>query len=194
MRKLLLTTVALAFASTPAFAADFAGFRAEAHAGWDHISLDNAELEVDDSDNGVAYGIGIGYDFAVAKGMIVGIETNLDFANTKECGELFGEDELCVKTGRDFDVAARFGTKIGENALLYVKAGYANGRIKAEYEDFEDIIEGFSEAANGDGVRLGAGLEFALGTNAYAKAEYRYTNYEGGFTRNQVLGGFGFRF
>ena len=36
--------------------------------------------------------------------------------------------------------------------------------------------------------------EYALGTNAFVKTEYRYSNYESGFERHQVLGGFGFRF
>jgi outer membrane immunogenic protein len=33
-----------------------------------------------------------------------------------------------------------------------------------------------------------------LGTNSFAKAEYRYSNYEQGVERHQVMGGFGFRF
>jgi outer membrane immunogenic protein len=49
-------------------------------------------------------------------------------------------------------------------------------------------------SGNGDGLRLGAGIEFALGRGAYAKTEYRYSNYEGGVTRNQVITGLGFRF
>jgi outer membrane immunogenic protein len=48
--------------------------------------------------------------------------------------------------------------------------------------------------ANADGIRAGAGLEYALGQNLFVKAEYRYSNYEAGVERNQVVGGFGFRF
>ena len=43
-------------------------------------------------------------------------------------------------------------------------------------------------------LRVGAGVEQQLGTNLYAKAEYRYSNYEAGIERHQVLGGVGFRF
>ena len=47
---------------------------------------------------------------------------------------------------------------------------------------------------NGGGWRVGAGAEFALSRNTFVKAEYRYSNYEGSLSRNQVVGGFGFRF
>ena len=61
-----------------------------------------------------------------------------------------------------------------------------------------------------DGYRLGAGVEQAIGTNTYAKLEYRYSNYgegevdyvngpdSGRFNldtdRHQVVVGFGLRF
>ena len=62
-----------------------------------------------------------------------------------------------------------------------------------------------------DGYRLGAGIEYALDTNTFAKVEYRYSNYsdaeldfEGDIAdvdvgeidtdRHQVMVGFGYRF
>jgi len=38
------------------------------------------------------------------------------------------------------------------------------------------------------------GGEYGLTRNTFLKAEYRYSNYEQGFSRNQVVGGFGVRF
>ena len=43
-------------------------------------------------------------------------------------------------------------------------------------------------------MRVGAGIQYAIGRNAFVNAEYRYSNYEDGVSRNQVLGGFGVRF
>jgi outer membrane immunogenic protein len=37
-------------------------------------------------------------------------------------------------------------------------------------------------------------VEHALGSRAFVKAEYRYSNYEAGLSRNQVVGGIGLRF
>ena len=47
---------------------------------------------------------------------------------------------------------------------------------------------------NLDGYRLGLGLEQALGANSFAKADYRYSNYEQDVTKNELLAGFGIRF
>ena len=58
----------------------------------------------------------------------------------------------------------------------------------------ELALSDFTDSANADGVRVGAGAEYAIGPNSYVKAEYRYSNYEGGFERHQALAGFGFRF
>ena len=41
---------------------------------------------------------------------------------------------------------------------------------------------------------MAVGLEQGLGSNVYAKVEYRYTNYQDGLSRNQVVGGIGIRF
>ena len=41
---------------------------------------------------------------------------------------------------------------------------------------------------------LGVGAQIGLGSNAYLKTEYRYSNYQDGVDRHQVVGGLGFRF
>ena len=54
----------------------------------------------------------------------------------------------------------------------------------------------------GDKLPAGALQEFievegngcSLGPNSFAKTEYRYSNYEQGFEKHQVVAGFGFRF
>lgn len=175
--------------AVPAAAADFVGPRAEVRTGWDHVSVKGAG-----SDDGILYGLGLGYDFAVSEDLIAGIEAGVDFSTTKECAPLFGNDELCAKQGRDLSIAGRLGTKIDDNALIYASAGYTNARAKATYEDFDGILPSVSEGANLDGVRLGTGVEYAFEYNMYAKAEYRYSNYEAGVSRHQILGGVGIRF
>jgi len=104
-------------------------------------------------------------------------------------------DELCAQVGRDIYVGGRIGSLITPNTLLYGKAGYTNARLATEYEDGIDGDAGDVETGdNLDGVRLGAGLEHAIGPNSFVKAEYRYSNYEQGFEKHQGVVGFGFRF
>ena len=50
------------------------------------------------------------------------------------------------------------------------------------------------ESVRVDGVRVGAGVEHQLTSRAFVKAEYRYSNYEQGVSRNQVVAGVGLRF
>lgn len=45
-----------------------------------------------------------------------------------------------------------------------------------------------------DGVRGGVGVEQKLGKSVSLKAEYRYSNYDGPYSRNQGVVGLGFRF
>jgi outer membrane immunogenic protein len=83
---------------------------------------------------------------------------------------------------------------IGGRTLLYAKAGYTNARVKVSYDDGDTGVDNFNYHRNLDGIRLGVGAEYAVGPNSFVKAEYRYSNYEKGFSRNQALAGFGFRF
>lgn len=188
--KILAGAVALGTLATPALAADFTGPRIEAHVGWDRVGIDSRALGVDDHEDGIAYGAGLGYDFALTDTVIAGVEANIDFFDT-DYGATVGTTAIGLEAKRDFDISARLGKKLTDNALFYVKAGYTNARLKASATGGGVNI---SDAENGDGVRVGAGLEYALTDNVYAKTEYRYSNYEGGFSRNQVLAGIGFRF
>ena len=178
MRALLNSAiVAVAAIAAPAFAQDaatgakFTGPRIEAHVGYDNVRIGSGLGHAD----GVAYGVGAGYDFALGEGgTIAGVEVNADFTTA---------DKFGIDVKRDLSALVRVGTSLGTNGLIYGKVGYSNVRL------------GFGgSAANGDGVRAGIGYELAFGGNAYGKIEYQYTNYEAGISRNQGLVGVGFRF
>ena len=196
MRKYLLAGLlagAAAISATPASAQEatpFSGVRVEGIVGYDTTDVE------DENSSGIAYGAGVGYDFQMG-GLVAGIEAEASDSTLDECVsdvDLVG-DELCVQAGRDLYVGGRIGAAVSRNVLLYGKAGYTNARVALDYEDGTAATAlDFEEGENLDGVRVGAGLEFALGPNSFAKAEYRYSNYEQGFDRHQVVAGFGFRF
>ena len=190
MKKTILFAALLAATATPAAAQSFTGLRVEGHLGYDNVSIDDLEdFDVDNDESGVLYGGGIGYDIALA-GLILGVEANLDFTEA-QYEQTLGGDFAAIDFKRDLEFAARLGTQLGSNALLYGKVGYSNARLKAIVREGGVTLD---EAANGDGLRLGAGVEFNFGTSLFAKAEYRYSNYEAGLSRNQLIGGVGFRF
>lgn len=110
------------------------------------------------------YGAEAGYDFAVSERAILGVTA-----------EVQKSDDI----DRELSLSARAGVPVGSSALLYGTAGYSN----LEVADIEL-----------DGVKFGIGGEMKLGTNAYAKLEQRYANYEQGVDLWQTMIGAGFRF
>jgi len=155
----------LVLAATPAFAATPTGGRVEAIVGYDHAKASGFK------DNGVLYGVGAGYDFAVAPSVSLGVDAEVSDSTVKE--DFGGFD---VTAGRDIYAGARVSFPVSAAANLYLKAGYTNARIKAE-----DI-----GSDNLDGFRIGGGGQLAFSGKAYVGGEYRYSNYQDGFSRQQV--------
>ena len=210
--KILLALGVASLVGSPAFAAGFTGPRAEVRGGWDRTTID---VEYDDGfdqfsddgdDTGFNLGGEVGYDFPIGERAIIGAYAGAEWASTKECDEVYGDDKACLKLGRNFTLGARAGAAVSPTILLYAKAGYSNGQLKATYEDFLDSDFNYSDKANRDGFHFGLGGEMAVGSSGYVRAEYVRTNYddydssEDGVDvkvdshRDQLIFGFGLRF
>ena len=219
LSALLVAGSAMAIA-TPAFAQDnaaFTGPRVEVLAGYDQtragdeIDNDAPNNSDDESIEGVAYGVGVGYDFATG-GAVIGVEAEYSdstakFDQSAADPELFSIGE--VDSGRDLYIGARIGALVTPDTLLYVKGGYTNARYNVLASDGSTELDGNIDA---DGYRIGAGAEYAIGTNSFVKLEYRYSNYSEAnydfgsadipdspsynvdLDRHQVMAGVGFRF
>lgn len=187
----LVSAVALTiFGTATAHAEEFTGPRIEVRGGWDHARIEKGE----DAADGLAYGIAAGYDFAIGRSLIAGVEAGVDLFDNDSSG-VSGNTSFTTSAKRDFEVAARIGYKLSDNLLAYAKAGYSNARFK------ETLIVGGTAGttrtetgANLDGIRIGLGIEASVYKRIYAKTEYRYTNYEQGASRQQVMAALGFRF
>jgi outer membrane immunogenic protein len=162
-------------------------YRVEAHGGWDRVVVGGGK------DNGVTYGVGVGIDVPLGALAFIGFQGNADLSTTKECiGNLIViGDRFCEKAGRDLSLVARAGFNVGNGIKIYALGGYAKARIKDSYVSNSALVPSFSSTANGDGWRAGAGTEVKLGGDVYTKLEYRYSNYEGGYERHQVIAGLG---
>lgn len=201
MRKILLAALIAGTAAVPAFAQDarapFTGPRIGATVGFDSVSAgsdtDSGNENNDQSVEGFLYGVEVGYDADIG-GAVIGIEAELTDStgkveyNTSD-PEFFGFGRVAVD--RDIYIGARAGALVTPQTLAYVKGGYTNARLNllgrvtdddGETEDFE-----FDSNYKLDGWRLGAGVEQSFANNAYAKLEYRYSNYsEGEFDREDL--------
>ena len=215
----LLVAGSILTVSSPAMAQDssdtFSGFRLEALAGYDTSRAgssvdDDVNEDNDQSIDGLVYGAAIGYDYAV-NNIVLGVEAELTVSTAKtefDNGDFEGFGLGDVETGRDIYVGARVGYIVNPGVLVYAKGGYTNARYNISSTfDGDD----FRQSIDTDGYRVGAGAEYALGTNTFAKVEYRYSNYsdaeidfEGDAPdidlgdidtdRHQVMAGVGYRF
>ncbi|QNP45771.1 porin family protein [Sphingomonas sediminicola] len=183
-----------AFASTPAAAADLAGPRVEAHVGWERVRVPGPERDFKTKKADLLFGLGLGYDLALGKGVNAGLEVNLERSRAEADIEE-GGTRLNTEFKRDADVSARVGAVVAPGVLLYGKVGYANARVRQTLtvtgtagtttsKDTRDL----------SGVRAGAGVEMSIGQGVYAKAEYRFSDYEKDVRRHQIVTGVGVRF
>ena len=157
------------------------------------------------------YGVGVGYDFN-AGGVVLGVEGELTDSTAEvgyDDGDFEGFGLGTVETGRDIYVGARVGVLAQPDLLVYAKGGYTNARYN--YVNSDDGDE-YRAKLDTDGYRLGAGLEYAMSENSFAKLEYRYSNYsdaeidlenedrpdievgEIDTDRHQIVVGYGYRF
>lgn len=184
-----LASVAVLAAAAPASAE---GFRAEIHGGWDHVRADGPGNN--NSDSGIVYGIGAGYDVAIAPKVELGLDLSADLSSMEECESsvVLVNDTACIHAKRDLAAAIRLGYKVSERGTIYALAGYTNARFRFDYTTPAGVIT--RDSRNLDGFRLGAGYQHGFGEKAYGKVEYRYSNYENDVTRHQVLLGVGMNF
>jgi outer membrane immunogenic protein len=218
MKKYLLTVAAILIA-TPAFAQDsgaqddagtFTGVRGEVHAGYDNVFAkviatdSNGTSVASGSKGGVSYGGEVGYDLAIGQQITVGAYAGLEGSSVKDCTEVFGSDEACLKAGRSITAGARLGFKVTQPLLMYIKGGYSNARLNVTYAN--GGANDFRLGRDFDGFHVGAGFEYAVNKHVYGKLDYTFTQYDnfdyaaGGDSfsanvqRSQVTAGVGFRF
>lgn len=223
---LLAATAAATLLAVPAMAQEapapdrtegeilFTGFRAEGRIGYSHQDVDVFSREEADLFNvdrnygsdALQLGAGVGYDIDVG-GLVLGIEGGVDWSLGDSRLE-FDDQQLNAKIdyGRDVEIGARLGFRVGSNMLVYGKGAYTNLKVdtrgSAIIDDGDpltnDEIE-FGGEGKLDGWRVGGGLEWALpagflGGATYLKAEYRHSQYDGNVSKDEGVVGLGFRF
>jgi len=166
------------------------GPRVEATIGWDQLRFNLGDGEGRSKQSDLGYGFAAGYDTQLSERLIVGVEgavtlTDVDHAT----GDAV--DGTGLRAKRELGLFARVGTPLGRNGLLYGKLGYTNLRMRSSITA-DGVIA--SDTKDLDGVAVGVGAEVGIGGGAYLKSEYRYSNYQDGFAKNDVLTGVGIRF
>jgi len=198
--------------AAPAIASNFNGPRFELRGGWDKTTLGASFDDGVDQFSGRGHksgfniGAELGYDALLGNVIVGGVYAGIEGATTKDCTELVGNDEACLKLGRNLTLGARLGAKVAPRAMIYVKGGYSNGQLRETYKNSDDPDLDFSDHQNRGGYHFGIGAEFAIYGSGYVRAEYVRTNYNAyryldpdfdlkiDGHRDQLLLGFGLRF
>ncbi|HEY0008627.1 MAG TPA: outer membrane beta-barrel protein [Tepidisphaeraceae bacterium] len=166
---LAIASAALASVASPAVAQEAAGSFTGPRIGVNVGTGGNNFIDFD----GQTIGVDAGYDIDTGGAVVgVGVEYQTELGN-----DFFDLNESAV--------LARVGAKITPNALAYASGGYT--RISGGSTPF---------GSNGDdGYRVGAGVEFGVGTGGTSlKVEQRYLDYGNGADAFQTVAGLSFRF
>ena len=184
---LLLAAGSAAAFTVPAAAQDdpdFTGPRIEALVGYDSarpgstVDIDNND-DVDQSIDGVTYGVGAGFDFDMGSA-VLGVEGEYMRSEAQTEFDTTGFTTFGVSNidaGRDLYIGARAGFKATPRTLVYAKAGYSNARMNVLATDNTTDVE---TNVNLDGWRAGVGVEQRVAGKIYVKGEYRYSQYQEG--------------
>ena len=214
LRKILLSTAAVAALAAPAFAADlparaaapapvyaapiftWTGFYVGAQIGyqWGRTNADYynaAGVFLPGSSarydaNGVVGGLHVGYNHQISS-LVLGVEGDIEASGVKGHFTFANGDDYRTRVNWQGSLRARLGYAMGP-ALLYLTGG-------AAFADLHNSALNFAAATRVGhskdwGWTLGGGVEYAINNNWTTRLEYRYTDFgKNSFSLAPAFGG-----
>lgn len=121
-----------------------------------------------------------GYNHQFGNNFVLGVDTDLNFANIKANGKFYDQNV--------YDPSLRTSIKMRWNGATRIRAGYAAGRLlpylaagisygKYELSAARDPGYSFKASNTRTGWNIGAGLDYAVTDNLVARVEYRYSDF-----------------
>ena len=145
--------------STPVFAADFTGPRAEARLGWETPTV-SGDGDVYKLGSAVSYGGEIGYDLKAGRNLTVGAYGSFEKSSVKEC-----DSGYCLGVDYNWQAGGRVGLGFGR-AQGYVKLGYSSLKLIANVDTLSGS-ETKGGVGGGSGIDVNAGKHLYWGVEAY---------------------------
>ena len=99
-------------------------------------------------------GAEVGYDALVGKGVIAGAYAGVEFATTKTCSEVFGNDKACLKLGRNFTLGAR-SARTSARRRSSTSRRLQQRAAQGQYSNFDNSTLNASDHANRGGFHFG---------------------------------------
>jgi outer membrane immunogenic protein len=188
-RALLASGLGLALVAAPgidpAMAADWNGFYIGAHAGGvvgdvDVTNVSNTTVDlffspgqnVNFKPDGVLGGAQLGFNYMLSN-WLIGVDvtgSGLDFDETK-LSPFIGDERFATSIDWTATAALRLGMS-WDDSLIYVRGGYAAGKIAVFHSD---TVDGFYDSDDiHNGFVVGAGFEHMIGKDVSVGLEYNY--------------------
>lgn len=170
-------SVPAAVSIAPAFSWGGAYFGGEVGYGWGKTRFDDGVYAQGMKPNGFLGGVYAGYNFAVGRYGVAGIDADITYNNQKDHRDLVSPtgfvSSLESRLRWSGAVRARAGVAMGR-VMPYIAGGVAFAGVKGSVETAQ-----FSASQNKTltGWTAGAGLEYAATDNMLLRVEYRYNDY-----------------
>lgn len=189
---------ALGAAAAPAYADNFDGPYAGVLAGWERSEIadriNTQPITGDASRDALVLGGYAGYNFKATDRIVIGAEASFSSSVDDQNRTASAGKSLTIDPRYSFDLSARAGYLVTEKALIYVRGGYANTRVRTTLDGLTGPV---TASDNLEGWQVGGGLEYALSDRISARAEYRYSDLGsngGHYDRHQALVGVSYNF
>ena len=173
-------------AADTSMARDFAGFYAGAQIGHGTLQSDNTGLRPDDgapaftlsatrAGQGFTGGGYAGYGIQ-QNGFYIGGEAEIELSSAdwnierSPVGRIYSVEKKATA-----GLGVRLGYVLNDNVLLYARAGVVRSDFDVAYSFRSAAV---SQSTTLDGVRMGGGVEFAIGENTNVRLDYTHTTYD----------------
>jgi len=189
---------ALGAAAAPAYAETFDGPYVGVTAGWERNEIaDRIEAQPiagEASRDALVLGGYAGYNLKATDRIVIGAEAGFSATVDDQIAAASAGKSLNIDPRYSFDLSARAGYLVSDKALVYVRGGYANTRVRTALGGLNGPV---TASDNLDGWQLGGGVEYAISDHISARAEYRYSDLGsngGQYDRHQTLVGVSYNF
>ncbi|QNQ08994.1 outer membrane protein [Sphingomonas alpina] len=149
-------------------------------------SLPRIATRIDEDRGGIGYRAHIGYDAQIGSAFVIGGEAGFGRGGKTLRTESLAGD-YSIKPRWNWDASGRVGVLPTRSILVYGRAGYSWLRVR-EKTDFRDIALKDKESSSTEGgILYGGGIETAISSGYFVRAEYNRVNYGDGFKSSKIL-------
>lgn len=176
---------AQSYDDTPTFSGVKVGVSADYRWLDGDFALPAIDGDIDHKKGGFGFRGHVGYDVQAGDAFVIGAEAGIGRGG-RSIGASTPDGDYRLKPRWSWDVSGRVGVLPSSALLVYGRAGYSWLRTR-ETTDFQDAaLQDLSVGATEKGFLWGAGLETALSSGAFVRAEFNQANYGDGLKAPKV--------